>query len=108
MAELTRENNLRILPPAAKYLKKLKDKKLKKLYQDAIDAILDKPFIAEEKTGDLRGVRSYDIYYTKINYELAYTIEYVQVEGRNEPEMIVVIMAGTRENFYDQLKRYLR
>lgn len=108
MAELTRENNLRILPPAAKYLKKLKDKKLKKLYQDAIDAILDNPFIAEEKTGDLRGVRSYDIYYTKINYELAYTIEYVQVEGRNEPEMIVVIMAGTRENFYDQLKRYLR
>ena len=108
MRVLTRENNLRFLPLAAKYLKKLKDKKLKKLYQDAIDAILDNPFIAEEKIGDLSGVRSYDFYYSKTNYELAYTIEYVQSENTEEPEMIVVIMAGTRENFYEQLKRYLK
>jgi mRNA-degrading endonuclease RelE of RelBE toxin-antitoxin system len=32
---------LRVLPPAAKFLKKLKDNKLKSLYKDAIDAILD-------------------------------------------------------------------
>lgn len=44
---------LRILPPAAKYLKKLKDKKLKSLFQEAIDLILENPMIAEEKTGDL-------------------------------------------------------
>ena len=37
MVKLTREKNLRFLPPAAKYLKKLKDKKLKGLYRDAID-----------------------------------------------------------------------
>ena len=91
---------LRILPPAVKFLKKLKDKKLKKLYQEAIDEILENPQIGEEKTGDLKGVRGYDIYYNKINYELAYTIEYVG------DEIVVVIMAGTRENFYDQLKRY--
>ena len=108
MAKLTRENNLRFLPPAANYLKKLKDKKLKKLYQDAIDSILEDPLIAEEKTGDLKGIRSYDIYYSKINYELAYTIEFVRIEDKDEPEMIVVIMAGTRENFYDELKRYLK
>ena len=48
---------LRILPPAAKFLKKLKDKKLKKLYQEAIDEILENPQIGEEKTGDLKGVR---------------------------------------------------
>ena len=34
--------------------------------------------------------------------ELAYTIECV------DEEIIVVIMAGTRENFYDQLKRYMK
>ena len=44
----------------------------------------------------------YDIYYNKTNYELAYTIE--EYNG----EIIVVIMAGTRENFYDQLKRYIK
>lgn len=30
---------VRFLPPAAKFIKKLKDKKLKKLYQEAIDDI---------------------------------------------------------------------
>ena len=106
MVKLTREDNLRILPPAAKFLKKLKDKKLKGLYADAIDLILEDPFIGEEKTGDLRGIRGYDIFYNKTNYELAYTIEYVQNADSGEPEMIVVIMAGTRENFYEELKRY--
>lgn len=107
MAELTREN-LRILPPAAKYLKKIKDNKLKRLYQSAIDVILQNPEIGELKNGDLSGIRGYDIYYNKTNYELAYTIEYVIKEEQEEPEMIVVIMAGTRENFYDELKKYLR
>ena len=63
---------LRVLPPAAKFLKKLKDNKLKLLYKDAIDAILENPTIGEEKTGDLKGVRGYDIYYNRTNYELAY------------------------------------
>jgi mRNA-degrading endonuclease RelE of RelBE toxin-antitoxin system len=99
---------LRILPPAAKYIKKLKDKKLKKLFQEAIDEILINPTIADEKTGDLRGIRSYDIYYNRINYELAYTLEYVQQENSDEVDIVVVIMAGTRENFYDELKRYLK
>ena len=39
------------------------------------------------------------------NYELAYTVEYIQEESE-EPKAVVVIMAGTRENFYNELKRY--
>ena len=99
--------NLIILPPAAKSLKKLKDKRLKKLYQDAIDDICADPSVGDPKHGDLEGVLGYDIYYNKINYELAYTIEERVIEGTDETETVVVIMAGTRENFYDQLKRYL-
>lgn len=90
------------LPPAAKFIKKLKDKKLKKLYQEAVDRIREDYTVGEMKTGDLSGVYGYDIYYNKTNYELAYTVEYV------EDKVIVVIMAGTRENFYDQLKQYMR
>ncbi|MBQ9615917.1 MAG: type II toxin-antitoxin system RelE/ParE family toxin [Selenomonadaceae bacterium] len=97
---------LRVLPPAAKFLKKLKDKKLKALYKDAIDSILANPSIGEDKQGDLAGVKGYDIYYCKINYELAYTVETVIDEETGETEIVVVIMAGTRENFYDELKRY--
>lgn len=60
--------------------------------------ICEDHLVGELKTGDLAGVYGYDIYYNKTNYELAYTVEYV------EDKVIVVIMAGTRENFYDQLK----
>ena len=93
---------VRFLPPAAKYLKKLMDKKLKALYQEAIDKICKDHMAGEPQTGDFSGVYGYDIYYNKTNYELAYTLEYL------EDKVIVVIMAGTRENFYDQLKQYMR
>ena len=93
---------VRFMPPAAKYLKKIKDKKLKALFQDAIDKIREDYTMGEAKTGDLSGIFGYDIYYNKTNYELAYTIEY------ENDRIIVVIMAGTRENFYDQLKRYIK
>lgn len=93
---------VRFLPPAARFIKKLKDKKLKALYQDAVKNICEDYTIGQEKTGDLSGIYGYDIYYNKTNYELAYTVE------RIGNEIIVVIMAGTRENFYEQLKRYLK
>lgn len=93
---------VRFLPPAAKYIKKIKDKKLRALYQEAVDKIREDHLVGEPKTGDLSGVFGYDIYYNKTNYELAYTIEY------QDGKIIVVIMAGTRENFYEQLKRYMK
>lgn len=93
---------VRFLPPAAKSLKKLKDKKLKALYREAIDKVREDHTVGEVKKGDLSSVYGYDIYYNKTNYELAYTVEYV------EDKIIVVIMAGTRENFYEQLKQYVR
>ena len=78
------------LPPAAKYLKKLKDKKLKELYKAAIEKICSDYTVGTLKTGDLDGVYGYDIYYNRTNYELAYTVE------ERDEEIIVVIMAGTR------------
>lgn len=73
MFSVRRKRNDRgtVLPPVAKFIKKLKDKRLKMLYQKAIDKIRED-----------------------------YTVEYL------ENKVIVVIMAGTRENFYDQLKQY--
>lgn len=93
---------VRFLPPAAKFIKKLKDKKLKMLYQEAIDKICKDHTIGTIKTGDLSGIYGYDIYYNKTNYELAYIVEHL------DDKIIVVIMAGTRENFYDQLKQYIK
>ncbi len=50
----------------------------------------------------MSGVYGYDIYYNRTNYELTYTVEYLK------NVVVVVIIAGTRENFYDQLKQYIR
>ena len=86
---------LRILPPAAKYFKKLKDKQLKRLFQEAIDEILEDPSVGEEKKGDLKGIKGYDIFYNHTNYELAYTVEYVK---RNNSDAVDVDRKSTRLN----------
>ena len=90
-------------PIAEKYFKKLKDNQLKKTYKEAIFRIRTNPYIGDAKTGDLKGIRSFDIYHNKTNYELAYRIS--QLENG---DMIIIIMAGTRENFYKELKQYIK
>lgn len=92
---------VRFLSSVAKFLKKIKDKKLKMLYREAIDKIREDRTVGEAKNGDLSGLYGYDIYYNKTNYELAYNVEYV------DNKIIIVVMAGTGENFYDELKRYM-
>ncbi|HVI41645.1 MAG TPA: type II toxin-antitoxin system RelE/ParE family toxin [Anaerovoracaceae bacterium] len=93
---------LRFLPPAKNYIKKIPDKKLKEEFRNAIDKICRDYTIGEPKSGDLDGIYGYDFFYNKTNYEIAYTIRH------EENKVIVVIMAGTRENFYQELKRYMK
>lgn len=90
-------------PIAEKYFKKLKDQLLKNAFKEAILSIRENPDIGESKMGDLKGLYCLDIYHNRTNYELAYRIS--RLENGN---MIVIIMAGTRENFYKELKRYLK
>lgn len=95
-------HEIRFTGAVEKYLKKVKKKCLKKAFQEALERIGIDPYIGELKTGDLAGVYCYDIYYSKTNYELAYRIH------EEDDQMVVVILAGTRENFYDELKRYMK
>jgi mRNA interferase RelE/StbE len=87
---------------AERYFKKLKDKHLKSAFKEAIDKLSVNPFIGKQKSGDLREFWGYDVFYAKSNYEIAYKI---YEENRKS---IVVVLAGTRENFYDELKRLVR
>jgi mRNA interferase RelE/StbE len=93
---------IRFLPQADKYFKKLKDKQLKKAFQGALQAISEDPYAGDEKKGDLAGLYGRDVNYARTNYEIAYRI---YEEGG---QLIVVVLAGTRENFYKQQKRYIK
>lgn len=96
------ETEVIISTGAVKYFKKLKDKKLKEKFAEAIKKIKENPEIGEMKKSDLAGIYGYDIFYNKINYELAYTIK---IEDK---KIVIVLLAGTRENFYKTLKKYLK
>ena len=43
---------VRFLPPAAKFIKKLREKKLEMLYQEAVDKIREDHTVGEIKTSD--------------------------------------------------------
>ncbi len=92
---------IRFSSAAERYFKKIKEKPLKEAYHTAIRKISQDPYVGQRKTGDLRGIYGYDVRYMGINYEIAYSI----YEENNR--LVVVLLAGTRENFYDELKRYL-
>ena len=93
---------VQILDPVAYFLKQLKYIQVISMQYEAIELICEDYYIGEEKTGDLAGMYGYDIYYNKTNYELAYRVRQL------DDLIIIVIMAGTRENFYEELKRYIR
>ena len=90
---------VKISSQASKYFKKLKDKQLKLTFFKAINTISENPYIGELKKGDLAGIYGLDVRYDGVNYEIAYLIEEI------EDKIVVIILAGTRENFYEELKR---
>lgn len=93
---------LKFSSAAQKYFKKLKEKGLRTAYEGALQEIGKDPYSGTVKVGALAGLYGYDVYYNKTNYEIAYRI--YEEEGKT----VVVILAGTRENFYHELKRYMK
>lgn len=96
---------LQLTSRVTKQLKKIQktNKPLYDKFNNTIKQIRMEPYMGERKAGDLKGVFSIDIFHAKANYELAYTLredEYGKV--------ILVILIGTRENFYESLKRYIK
>jgi len=87
---------------AEKYLKKIKDKELLGAFKAAIDKLKKDPYVGAQKTGDLRSIFAYDVKHIGVSYELAYRIY------EADDKIVVVILAGTRENFYEELKRLIK
>lgn len=83
-----------------KYLKKIKIKKLKQLFLDTIyDKLSNNPYLGNGKTGDLQNYYAVGFRYNKVTYRIAYVIE--------DDQLIIIILAGTHEGFYRELKRII-
>ncbi len=80
-----------------------KVKKLSKTEKDILDSEIKKiavnPLIGEEKKGDLMGVRVYKFKIKSIQYLLSYRMIKTYLE---------LIMIGPHENYYRDLKTYLK
>lgn len=102
--KMTNEFKVQFSNKALKRIKKVRktDKRLFQKITTCIEAIKINPYIGDPKTGDLEGYRSCDIYHMRTNYELCYrpTID-------EEGNLIYVILFGSRERFYEELKRLI-
>ena len=92
---------LRFLKAAERYFKKIREMGLQEAFRAALQKIAVDPMIGEQKKGDLAGIWCYDVFHNKTNYEIAYRMY------EEDELLVVIIMAGTRENFYEELKRYM-
>lgn len=87
---------------AERFFKKIKETALKETYKIALLKLSANPYLGQPKRGDLNGIYGFNVKYKNINYEIAYTIN--EVNGKK----IIILLAGTRENFYEELKRYIK
>lgn len=71
----------------------------KKVLDTAIGQILKEPDIGEEKKGDLQGVYVYKFEIKRLRYLLSYRII---------DDVLELIMIGPHENYYRDLKSYLK
>ena len=91
--------------PFAQYVKKA-HKPLQLAIEDAVELVCDSPEIGELKVGDLAGIRVYKFRFNRQEYLVAY-----RPPGKDLPLEFLIIdfyQVGSHENFYEELKHYLR
>ena len=91
--------------PFAQYVKKA-HKPLQLAIEDAVGLVCDSPEIGELKVGDLAGIRVSKFRFNRQEYLVAYC-----PSGQDTPLEFLIIdfyQVGSHENFYDELKLYLR
>lgn len=97
--------------PFSKFVKK-QHKSLQLVIEDAVEDICENYKIGEAKKGDLQGVHVFKFTHNKQEYLIAYRPlkdEDLLGTGANiELLSIDFYQAGSHENFYSDLKKYLK
>lgn len=97
-------------PPFSRFVKKA-HKPLQLAIEDAVDEICATPEIGEAKVGDLAGIRVYKFRFNRQEYLVAYRPPTDEDKAAGVLVELLIIdfyQVGLHENFYDDLKRYLR
>jgi hypothetical protein len=81
-----------------KFVKK-QSRGLQLAIEDETEVIISNPYIGEAKKGDLSGFRVHKFVFQKQEYLIAYKII---------KDCIIFYLIGTHENFYRELKRYIK
>ena len=92
-------------PPFSRFVKKA-NKPLQLAIEDAVEEVCGDPAIGEAKVGDLAGVRVYKFRFNRQEYLMAYRPP--TPEGKVDVVFIDFYKVGSHENFYDELKKYLK
>lgn len=86
------------MPPFKKYVKKL-PRHLQQVVLDAVEDVLSNTDVGEVKLGDLRGIQVYKFTMGRQLTLLAYKVQ---------NDSLILYQAGPHENFYRDLKKYLK
>ena len=96
--------------PFARFVKKA-HKSLQLAIEDAVDAVCEDPEIGEAKLGDLARIWVYKFKFNRLEYSMAYRPPAAQTHRQSvnvDAVTIVFYQIGSHENFYAELKRYLK
>ncbi|GAB4409609.1 MAG: hypothetical protein OHK0032_05220 [Thermodesulfovibrionales bacterium] len=85
-------------PPFKKFVKK-QPRPFQLIVEDEVEKVVSNPCLGEAKKGDLSGLRVHKFKFQKQEYLVAYSAE---------SRSIIFYMIETHENFYRNLKQYLR
>ncbi|MCF8089441.1 MAG: type II toxin-antitoxin system RelE/ParE family toxin [Desulfotignum sp.] len=95
---MTRLKEIIQSPLFARQKKKLHKQQIKDL-DNAVKAIFGNPAIGEPKVGDLKGIRVYK--FKSRGWQILMAYEVVE-------SVLYLYTVGSHENFYRELKRYLK
>lgn len=97
-------------PPFNRFVKK-SHKPLQLAIDDAVDEVCAAVTIGEAKVGDLAGIRVYKFKFNRQEYLMAYRPPATsEVVDSMTIEWLIIdfYQVGLHENFYDDLKRYVK
>lgn len=97
-------------PPFSRFVKKA-HKPLQLAIEDAVEDVCDNPDIGEARAGYLAGIWVYKFKFNRQEYLIAYRPPTPEARRQGvdvEFLTIVFYQVGSHENFYDELKRYLK